>query len=115
MQEQFGITMNVFESLLDTPDKSIKKGEEVFASLDPWALQCLSLITKAAKSTAIGLCTMSGHLPIEVAVKASRVDENFQVKHFGLVEGAHDLDETVVFNEMLAAKTVSNLSLLRDI
>lgn len=68
MKKEYGITMTVFESLLDTPHESIEKGQELFASLDPWALQCLTLITKAAKSTAIGLCTLSGHLPIDEAI-----------------------------------------------
>ena len=42
MNDQFGIKMTVFDSLFDLPDESVKKGVELFASLDPWALTCLS-------------------------------------------------------------------------
>ena len=42
------------------------------------------------------MSVISGELSLQDAVAAARVDEDFQVRHFGLVEGAHDLDEAVL-------------------
>lgn len=66
---------------------------QIFKELDPIALACLFHMATHCKSTAIALCTLYGHIPIEEAVLASRVDENFQVSKWGAVDGAHDLDE----------------------
>jgi len=38
-----------------------------------------------------------------------------QTKRFGLVEGAHDLDEAFIYTTFSAAKTLVNFSMLRDV
>lgn len=88
---------------------------DIVTSLDPLALTCLFKMTQSSKSAAISLCTLYGHLTVEQAVKAARTDENFQIEKFGLVEGAHDLDETNLYTTFTSAKTIVNLAQLRDI
>ena len=39
-----------------------------------------------------------------------RVDEDFQTEHFGVVQGAHDLDEMFIFTQFATAKNIINLS-----
>lgn len=49
-------------------------------------------------------------LSIQDAVNIARVDENYQTKHFGRVEGAHDYDEAVTLSTFATAKNLVNLS-----
>ena len=58
---------------------------------------------------------MHGLISIEEAVRAARIDEDFQSSVFGVVEGAHDLDEAYLYAVFATAKSVVNLSMLRDI
>jgi chaperone required for assembly of F1-ATPase len=65
------------------------------ATADPLYLTCLHQITSTAKSTAIALSLLHDkNQTIEGAVQAARVDEIYQQKIFGLVEGAHDYDHS---------------------
>ena len=44
------------------------------------------------------MCLVHGLITIEEAVKAARIDEDFQTEVFGVVEGAHDLDEAYMYS-----------------
>jgi chaperone required for assembly of F1-ATPase len=64
----------------------------------------------SAKSTAIALSfIMRDELSIQEAVDISGVDENYQSKHFGKVEGAHDFDEAHTLTTFGTAKNIVNL------
>lgn len=116
MNEEFGIKLNIFESLYSVDlDKSILKAKQIVQELDPISLTCLFQMAISAKSTAIALCALHGKLTIEEAVRASRIDEDYQIQTFGLVEGAHDLDESFLYTTFGAAKSIVNLSQLREI
>ena len=54
-------------------------------------------------------------LSIKEAVDIARVDENYQTKHFGKVEGAHDFDEAHTMTTFATAKNIINLCKLREI
>lgn len=80
MNEEFGIKLNIFESLYSVDlDKSILKAKQIVQDLDPIALTCLYQMAISAKSTAIALCALHGKLTIEEAVRASRIDEDYQI------------------------------------
>jgi chaperone required for assembly of F1-ATPase len=49
-------------------------------------------------------------LSIEEAVRLSRIDEDHQTSTFGVVEGAHDLDEAYLYSVFSTAKNLSNLA-----
>jgi chaperone required for assembly of F1-ATPase len=53
-------------------------------------------------------------ISIEEAVNIARVDENYQISHFGKVEGAHDFDEAHTLTQFATAKSFVNLCQLRD-
>lgn len=91
-------------------DKSVLKAKKIFEDLDPIALTCLYQMAIASKSTAVAMCALFNKISIEDAVKASRTDEEFQIEKFGLVEGAHDLDESFMFTTYGAAKSLINLA-----
>ena len=48
-------------------------------------------------------------ITINEAVNIARVDENYQSKHFGKVEGAHDFDEAHTLTTFGTAKNIVNL------
>uniref|UniRef100_A0A7S3V7X7 ATP synthase mitochondrial F1 complex assembly factor 2 n=1 Tax=Chaetoceros debilis TaxID=122233 RepID=A0A7S3V7X7_9STRA len=71
---------------------------------DAWTLVAMQSITMEAKSFLIGLAAVKGSKTIDGPVKnpfrrdakkaviASRVEEEFQIENWGLVEGGHDYD-----------------------
>ena len=68
-----------------------------------------------AKSCAIALALLyKEDLTIDEAVSIARVDERYQTKHFGVVEGAHDYDEALTVSNFATAKSMLNLALLPD-
>lgn len=51
-------------------------------------------VAKAAKSTSIALALiMKEAISIQEAFYAARCDEHYQMKVYGMVEGAHDLED----------------------
>lgn len=83
-------------------------------TVDNYVLFSLYTVAQQAKSTAIALAfLLRNDISIEEAVRIARVDENYQTKHFGKVEGAHDYDEASTLATFATAKNVINLCLLR--
>jgi ATP synthase mitochondrial F1 complex assembly factor 2 len=93
-------------------------------SLDAWQLVALSSINSQAKSFLVGFSLLDSQkgngtdqkkLPsiatsVEKAIEASRVEEEFQITNWGLVEGGHDYDRVncsiQLFSASLFAKTI---------
>jgi chaperone required for assembly of F1-ATPase len=70
----------------------------------------LYAISQSCKSTAIALAfILRDELTIQEAVNIARVDENYQSKHFGKVEGAHDFDEAHTLTTFGTARNIVNL------
>jgi ATP synthase F1 complex assembly factor 2 len=115
MQNEFNIKLDVFEGIpTSVPDKSVKKVKNVTEALDPLALTCLFQMCQSTRSSAVGLCILHDKISIEEGVRAARVDEDHQTAKFGVVEGAHDLDEAYLYTTLSSAKNVVNLALLRE-
>ena len=55
-------------------------------------LQALFLFTNVCKSLTIGLALVHGRLSIDDAVAAARLEEEYQIAQWGMVEGGHDVD-----------------------
>lgn len=87
----------------------------MFKTLDNYTLFSLYTVATSAKSTAIAMAfLLKNDLSIHEAVEIARVDENYQSKHFGRVEGAHDFDEAATLTTFATAKNIINLSRLRE-
>ena len=81
---------------------------------DTFTLFSLYSVTQQAKSTAIAVAfLLRNEISIREAVDIARVDENYQSKHFGRVEGAHDYDEAATLSIFATAKNIINLCMLR--
>ena len=79
LSKQFNIKINKFEGIpTDEDTKGLAKAiKYILVDLDPMALACMFRIAQSSKSAAIALCSLYGHLTIDQAVEAARVEENF--------------------------------------
>lgn len=117
MQDEFGIKLNPIEvmSPKGAQDTSILKMKQYVENLDPVALCCMFQIAAASQSSIIAWLLVNGHFTPEEAVKAARIEEDYQTSKNGMVEGAHDLDEANLGATFSTAKTIVNFALLREI
>ena len=93
---------------LPHPDVLVEEAEAWVNSLDAWRLIAMQAVTVEAKSFLVGMAVVRGcdldHRIDEAissppyveagaeAVEASRVEEEFNISQWGLVEGGHDYD-----------------------
>ncbi len=81
-----------FQGRLNHPEKSVQKIEYILTQLDPIALAVVQAVTLECKSLVMALAFTFRHLTLEQVKSASRLEEEFQVEIWGLVEGGHDMD-----------------------
>ncbi len=102
---------------LPHPEEFTKAAVRWTESLDAWQLVALNSIATQAKSFLIGFCMLeSAHVgespfsDVSQASEASRVEEEFQISVWGLVEGQHDYDRlnssVQLHSASLFAKTI---------
>lgn len=80
---------------LPHPPDLVKKASDWIDSLDAWHLVSLSSICSQAKSFLVAWAMMTPGSPLQdlnKAMEVSRVEEEFQISNWGLVEGGHDYD-----------------------
>ena len=87
---------------LPHPQTLIDNIEKWCQSLDAWSLTALQTVAMEAKSFSVGMAVVQGastdgdQVPYQketkTAVYACRVEEEFQIDNWGLVEGGHDYD-----------------------
>jgi ATP synthase F1 complex assembly factor 2 len=99
---------------LPHPPNLVEKAKEWTYSLDAWHLGALSSMTSQAKSFLVGWAILEPGSPlseISKAMEASRVEEEFQISSWGLVEGGHDYDRLncsiQLHSAQLFAKTIA--------
>ena len=81
-----------FQGRLNHSEKSTQKVEYILSQLDPIALAVVQAVTLECKSLVMALAFTFRHLTLEQVKNASRLEEEFQVEIWGLVEGGHDMD-----------------------
>ena len=93
---------------LPHPDALVEGAERWVGGLDAWRLVALQAVTVEAKSFLVGMAVVAGCGGVsgivsgdvlvpyadspKKAVHASRIEEEFQIEQWGLVEGGHDYD-----------------------
>jgi ATP synthase F1 complex assembly factor 2 len=86
-------TTNSMHARLKHPEITVRTVTDLVNSLDPHTLSCLQTATMECKSIIMGMAyVLYGHLGVVQARQASRVEEEFQVEIWGVVEGGHDMD-----------------------
>lgn len=88
-------------------DTLVKNGKQFLQQCNAWKLASMQSVTMEAKSFFVGMAVVKSVESLEVlgkvnknpfihdlkeAVIASRVEEEFQIENWGLVEGGHDYD-----------------------
>ncbi|XP_028562201.2 ATP synthase mitochondrial F1 complex assembly factor 2 [Podarcis muralis] len=62
------------------------------ASYNSWALQGIEYMITQLKSLVLSMSLLDKHLTVEQAVLLSRLEEEYQIQHWGNIEWAHDYD-----------------------
>ena len=65
---------------------------EYLMELDSWKRCALMELSSACKSVCMAIGGASGGFTIDQVIRASRVEEDYQMEQWGLVEGGHDID-----------------------
>lgn len=73
-------------------EETIAKFRTVLERMDHFSLACVQGVVMECKSIVLAFSFLSGYLTLEQAKIASRLEEEFQVEIWGLVEGGHDMD-----------------------
>lgn len=91
----FRINLEVTSSMagrIQHPEEIHTKLKQTLLKMDHHTLTCLQSATYECKSLLIGLAYISRQLSLEQAITASRLEEEFQLEIWGVVEGGHDMD-----------------------
>jgi hypothetical protein len=80
--------------------------------LNSWQLAAVEQLTSAAKSLVVAAALARGRLSVEAAIQAARLEEDFQLEDWGMVEAGHDLD--IVDTRTRVAAPMALLRLLGD-
>jgi ATP synthase F1 complex assembly factor 2 len=102
------------QSGLPHPPELMEKAQEWVDSLDAWHLCALHSVASESKSFLVGmtvlLSTVDSENPfhdLTRAVAASRVEEEFNIDCWGLVEGGHDYDRLNCSVQIHAARVLT--------
>ncbi|KAG5176953.1 ATP synthase-like protein mitochondrial F1 complex assembly factor 2 [Tribonema minus] len=95
------------------PPEVVDQARAIVAGLDPFALSAVQCITMECKSLVVALAVAYRQITMEQAFDAARLEEGFNIEHWGLVEGGHDLDICSTKLQLSAASML--LWLTRDV
>ena len=73
-------------------EEETQKVENHLKSLDDWHLAAAEQLAASCKSVLLALATVDGVLGVEEAFNAARLEEDYNIQRWGLVEGGHDID-----------------------
>lgn len=74
------------------PHETVARVRGVVESLDSFSLTALQCATMESKSLLLALALLAREYSLEKCIAASRVEEEFQIEIWGVVEGGHDMD-----------------------
>ena len=90
----------------------VQNAKSFVEQLDAWELTALQSITAESKSFLVGAAVITRGISSADAIAASRVEEEFQISNWGMVEGGHDYDRLNCSIQIRSACTlISSISL----
>lgn len=94
MESRYNVTIGSSSSILgpEIPEGTRDTMRQHLSSYTLWSLTGLEFVISQLKSLALSLATIDRHLSVEQAVLLSRLEEEYQIRHWGSVEWAHDYD-----------------------
>ena len=113
-RRELGPGLEPTESLLgaNIPDATLSAAEKRLRAMDPFELTATFNASASAKSLLTGMALIRGVIDVKQAARSARVEEDFQVDKWGLVEGGHDIDQADIAVRLAAPRAL--MSLLRD-
>ncbi|CAN0442791.1 unnamed protein product [Pylaiella littoralis] len=93
------------------PPESLAQARNLLESLDEWGLAAVQSVTMECKSLVIALALLFRKTTVEKAFDAARLEEEYNVERWGMIEGGHDMDRG---NTSLALTAASTLIWLRS-
>jgi len=94
------------------PEEAMAAAEKRLRAMDPFELTATFNAAASAKSLLTGMALIRGAIDVEQAEMSARVEEDFQIDEWGLVEGGHDIDKADIAVRLAAPRAL--MSLLRD-
>lgn len=81
------------------------------AKLNKFEISALDTIATCTKSISIALAVMHQRITVEQAWEAARIEENYQIRQYGHVEGiyGHSIDMEYVRHRVATAASLLNL------
>ena len=102
--QNHGVVLDVTDGLMPShPAQSAEALRKYLDALDDWQLVGFDRIAASTRSVTLSLALTEGHLSPEQTLALSRLEEEFQTGVWGVVEGGHDIDETVAMVDLTAA------------
>ncbi|KAK2969777.1 hypothetical protein RJ640_028057 [Escallonia rubra] len=94
VKSEFGYKPVVYSDLYGGKQENglVNAMENLLKNTDDCELAVIDAIAAAAQSLTISIGIFRGRLQIEEAIELIRLEEDFQVDRWGLVEGGHDVD-----------------------
>lgn len=95
MKEDAGIDLKTTDQMtmrIDQDKEVSDMMERIVHNLDPFSLACLQCMTMECKSLVLSLAFLYNFINLKQIKAASRIEEEFQLEIWGIVEGGHDMD-----------------------
>ncbi|XP_020232491.1 ATP synthase mitochondrial F1 complex assembly factor 2 [Cajanus cajan] len=94
VESEFGFKPVIYSSFFggNQEDGLVMAIENLLKKTDDCELAAIDAIAASAHSLIIAIGMVQGKLQIEEAIELIRLEEDFQVDRWGLVEGGHDVD-----------------------
>ncbi|XP_056286041.1 ATP synthase mitochondrial F1 complex assembly factor 2 [Pseudoliparis swirei] len=94
MENRYNVTIGSSSSILgpEIPEATKETFRQHLNSYSFWSLTGLEYVITQLKSVVLSMGMIDRHLTVEQAVLLSRLEEEYQIQHWGNVESAHDYD-----------------------
>ncbi|XP_034297411.1 ATP synthase mitochondrial F1 complex assembly factor 2 [Pantherophis guttatus] len=93
-EKRYNVVIGSSTSIMGPPLPQSTKDTFIshLASYNSWALQGIEYMITQLKSLILAMSLVDKHLTVEQAVVLSRLEEEYQIQHWGNVEWAHDYE-----------------------
>eukprot|EP00803_Ostreobium_quekettii_P001527 evm.model.scf_2020EXC.3 EVM.evm.TU.scf_2020EXC.3 scf_2020EXC:20432-23766(+) len=92
--DRFGVQLELSDTIFGAQqsESTVDVFHQYLQGLDAWHLTAADAMASSCKSLIIGLALLNDRVSLLEAIEISRLEEEFQIGAWGLVEGGHDLD-----------------------
>ncbi len=87
---RFHPSTSIVGAAISVKDAGLVK--EYILGLDSWQRSALMELSSACKSLCMAIGGVQGEFTADELIHASRIEEEYQIQQWGLVEGGHDID-----------------------